>query len=258
MPQFLFQLKGKAGDSAYNNWQWPPVWSDKVEATDRKDAHAKIESDFGKKFPLRVLQKDIDSNEFLLVIKEIKPDDHHTLGLFENRECKQCGTQFKMIEKYQQGNSIGGGTTFCSFNCNDEFRRVDQLRITEANILSGNHVPVIYRITNKITGLCYVGKTTQVFTLRWYQHFFQGCGTEFHNYIKQYKITDWIFEVVEIVELPADCKQYKAAHRFILQREMFHINQNDSIANGYNTTASLKEKEEEMEIEKFQIALFGI
>jgi hypothetical protein len=238
MAEFLFQLRGKSGDGYSSNWSWPPIWTDKVTASSRKEAHSQIEEQFSKKFPLRVLQKDIGSNEFLLVIKEIRPDDKHTISLFDLQTCKQCGRQFKVIEKYQQGNDSGGGRDFCSYACSAEFNKVEKLRYAGDIDEMGSHVPVIYRITNKETGKCYIGKTTQAFTLRWYQHFFQCSGTKFHDEIKKYDVTKWLFEVIEIIELPPHLKTMAEVNHYIFEREMHHIRSHNSIDNGYNSVCS--------------------
>ena len=66
--------------------------------------------------------------------------------------------------------------------------------------------------------------------LRWYQHFYQGCGTKFHTAIKQYGISDWTFEVIEVLE-----KTREGLKEIMTQREGFWIKHFDSISNGYNS-----------------------
>lgn len=230
--EFFYQIKGKDTGSAFGNWAWPPIASDKVTAPDRKGAKALIEEEYGKIFPVRVLQKDLDSNEFLLTIKEIQEDDHYLRGLFEVRTCKRCNSQFKMIEKYMVNNP-GGGKEYCCRDCRNA-QTAEDADYAGYDAPSG-HPPVIYRITNKTTGLCYIGKTRQAFTLRWYQHFFQGTTTKFHKMIHTTPITDWTFEVLEVVALPEEMTQMVDIDTYLSEREAFHIAAHDSIANGYNT-----------------------
>jgi hypothetical protein len=229
--EWLYQLKGKSGENGgYFVWDWPPLFTGKVEAPDKKTAKELVEEEYGKIFPQRVLKKDLETNDFLLGIKEIAPDDHHTRKLFEVKTCKQCGDQFKMIEKYTI-TGPGGGPDFCCRECSDLFNGANG-RYLE---FEGGNPPVIYRVTNKTTGMCYIGKTRQVFTLRWYQHFFQGGDTKFHKAIKGSPVTDWLFEVVEIVAVPPEIEEMTEKDRFICAREQEWIKKHDSVANGYNT-----------------------
>ena len=46
MPEYYYQIKGKeGGDPAYSfsNWAFPPVFSDKVKASNKKEARLLIE-----------------------------------------------------------------------------------------------------------------------------------------------------------------------------------------------------------------------
>ena len=235
MKEFFYQIKGKCEGGAFGNWAWPPLFVGKVEAEDKKIAKALIDEEYGRAFPTRVMAKDLASNEFLLHIKEIAPDDHHTRRLFEAMTCKQCGQQFKMIEKYGV-NDTGGGYDFCNRKCADEFN------CTNANPVSeGFNLPVIYRITNKRTGLSYIGKTRQVFTLRWYQHFFQTTDTKFHEAIKETPVTEWTFEVLEVVLITEEFrgKGMTEIDRHICARERHYIAQFNSVENGYNTVGPI-------------------
>lgn len=255
MPEFYFQIKGKkakedregsgmfGGDS---NWSFPPVFTDKIEATDRKEAIEKINELYGKKFPTRVLKKDLDANEFLLYIKEIKEDDHFTKSLFEVVVCEGCGCKYKMVEKYMVGNP-GGGSTYCTEDCRKKYSEIKYYKNRdEYKEDTGIHHPVIYKITNKLTALPYVGKTKQAFTFRWWQHFFQSSknGTsKFYEAIKKSKVSDWIFEVIEIIEFPEEVRSSDEINKFILSRESFYIRQFDSVQNGYNTMDSVAPEE---------------
>lgn len=241
MAEFYYQIKGKSNTDelgffgSAQNWTFPPIFSGKVEAKDRKHAKIIIDEIYGKNFPLRVLSKDLDSNEFLLSIEEMKEDSHRH-RLFELKKCKLCESTFYVIDKYNDTNDSYKGSEYCSYNCKNEDYKLTQIRYNEENILKGIHTPVIYKITSKINGLCYIGKTSQAFTFRWYQHFFQNGGTsKFHSEIKNTTIVDWIFEVIEIVKIPDDLKIYSEAEKFILDRERYWINFYDSKNNGFNT-----------------------
>lgn len=233
MPDYYYQIKGKNSPAAegyfISTWSWPPIFSGMVVADNKKTAHALINEEYGKKFPLRVLAKDLDSNEFLLNIREIKENDHHTRRLFEVQVCKQCGQQFKVIEKYEQNH--GGSFDFCTDGCRLAHNRIEQFLAAD-----NSGLPVIYRITNRVTGMVYIGKTRQPFTLRWWQHINHPGDCKFHTAVRSSQVTDWTFEVVEVIEPPTELgRDMQAIDAFICEREREHIRLHDSIEKGYNS-----------------------
>ena len=246
MPEFLFQIKGKLGEPEAgfygnsSNWSFPPIWQDKVEANNAKEAKLVIEELYGKKFPIRVLSKDLESNEFLLNIKEIKDTDYYTKKLFELKDCLHCKSPFKVIEKYQIGVSNNGGQDFCCSECankeREKNRPTNYLEFKEATAI---HDYVIYKITNKETNQCYIGQTKQAFTFRWYQHFYQTKDVKFHEAITNFPVTAWIFEVIEVIDIPEEIKYDKTAIRnLVLSKETEYIRKFNSVANGYNSVKS--------------------
>jgi hypothetical protein len=258
MPDWYFQIKGKKapedreGSGMYggdSNWTFPPLFSDMVTAPDRKCAIEIIEEVYGKKFPTRVLKKDLDANEFLLSIKEIKEDDHYTRSLFEVQTCNGCGGKFKMIEKYLI-NSTGGGHEYCTYDCKQKHTEIERYRNPYENKEdNGIHNPVIYKITNKLTGMPYIGKTKQAFTFRWYQHFFQSAKSgvaKFHEAIRTSKVSDWTFEVIEIIVFPEEVRSSDEINKYILSRESFFIRKLNSVTNGYNSVDSVAPEEIEL------------
>ncbi len=243
MPEYYFQIKGKRGDETMghyggsSNWSFPPIWQDKVEAKDADEAKLIIEELYGRKFPMRVLKKDLESNEFLLSITTINENNFYIQKYFEVNECKNCQTKFKLIEKYQIGND-GGGYDYCSSKCSKEFREkgFNILEYREDNAI---HNYVIYKITNRETGMCYIGQTKQAFTFRWYQHFYQSNDVKFHEAIKSFPITAWTFEVIETIDIPDEIKYDKAAIRnLVLSKETEYIRNFNSVVNGYNSVKS--------------------
>ena len=239
MKEYYYQIKGKKSAdsmSGFSNWSFPPIFSGKVLAEDKKEAKMLIDDAYGKKFPLRVLSKDLDSNEFLLNIEEIC-EGSHINRLFVLNECKRlsCQNTFYVIDKYNDHNCSNKGQSYCSYECQDEDRKIEVYIRNQNEVLSGSANPVIYKITNKTTEMVYIGKTTQVFTLRWYQHFFQHGSCKFHEAIRSSKVTDWLFEIEEAIEIPKDIKSVKDIETLIIDRERFYINKYDSINSGYNT-----------------------
>ena len=86
---------------------------------------------------------------------------------------------------------------------------------------------MIYKITNKHNGLCYIGQTIRSFTLRWWEHIVRPSNCKFHSALKDSKISDWIFEVVEVI--PSGNKEK------LDERESYWIRHYNSINNGFNT-----------------------
>ncbi len=255
MPKYFYQIKGKLNEpeqgffGGVSNWSFPPIFSGIVEADSKKLAKKIIDEDYDRVFPLRVLSKDLKDNEFLLSIEEIKPHSHLN-RLDELQTCNNvnCGKTFYVIDKYNDYHDKYKGSEYCSSECKDEdyqVKRQKQLELNNINIFENSinnnlnsdiNKAIIYKITNKINNKCYIGKTTQIFTLRWYQHFFQSGNNKFHNEIKNVKVTDWLFEVIETIEYPEEVKNnYGEYNKYILERERFYINLYDSVNNGYNT-----------------------
>jgi hypothetical protein len=237
MKEFYYQIKGKCDPNdpySFGKWAFPPIFSGKVSAIDRKSAKLIIDEEYGKVFPLRVLSKDIDSNEYLLAITEITENSGHA-RLFTPRKCMICESEFRIIDKYNDHNCFNKGSEYCSDECKKEASMLSTVKWNEDNVMNGKHIPVIYKITNKKTGLSYIGKTTQAFTFRWYQHFFQLGDTKFHREIKETEISDWTFEVIEVVKIPETINNYSEADKYIFERERSWINHHDSVKNGYNS-----------------------
>jgi len=203
-----------------------------VQSEDKKGARALIDEEYGRKFPLRVLRKDMDSEHYLLHIREVGEDDEKTLRLFEPIACKECETIFRIIDKYNDANKHNKGAEFCSSKCAKDYRERSSYRTPSE--LDGSGTAVIYKIANVKTRMVYIGKTTQAFTLRWYQHFYQNGDCKFHEAIKNSELTDWEFCLLEVVKTPKN----EHPSEFVKQREAFWIGEYDSIDNGYNSVAA--------------------
>jgi len=231
MTEYLYQIKAKnpqPDEDSYfsDSWAWPPVMTGKVVADDKKAARAKLEEEFSVPLPGRVAKKNMASAEFLLHLREIKEGDDRTQGLFEFRKCLECDKSFRVIDLYNDHCEKYKGHDYCSWLC----KEAQKGRLAVDTSISAAFGTVIYRIHNKKTLKSYIGRTSQAFTLRWWQHFAHPSGTPFHDAIKESCIEDWTFEVLERVgagECPA-------------KREQFHIDQHDAQGNGYNTAIAVK------------------
>jgi hypothetical protein len=106
----------------------------------------------------------------------------------------------------------------------------------KVNIEIGIHQPTIYMITNKNTGLSYIGKTLNPFTNRWHNHFFCNplSETKLYKAICASKITDWVFQVIEIVDVPTEITDKRQIDLFVKNRESYWIKHHDTFVSGYN------------------------
>jgi hypothetical protein len=90
----------------------------------------------------------------------------------------------------------------------------------------------IYKCTEKKTNKCYIGKTRNAPFFRWWSHLMHS-GCAFGLYLRQTKLSDWTFEVLE--ELPAEISENE-----VLRIESQYIVKFNSINNGFNTLISNK------------------
>ena len=233
MTKFYYQIKGRqqySGDADDYGWAWPPVFSGMVEAEDRKAAKVLIEEQYGRQFPMRVLKKDIEQHAYLLHIMPLSEHDTYILKRFEDTACKECGTVFKLIDKYNDPYTETKSHDYCTEACKQaaKDRGLSEFRLAS----EGKSPPVIYQVRQKSTGMSYVGQTTQPFTLRWWQHLSNPSSCKFHAALGASPITDWEFSVLEVIVYPPDCADRAA---YITHRERHWVDQLSSVDAGFNT-----------------------
>nr|WP_192963502.1 GIY-YIG nuclease family protein [Pseudomonas fluorescens]CEK42344.1 hypothetical protein PQBR57_0391 [Pseudomonas fluorescens SBW25] len=233
MPQYYYQIKGRTPGGEYKSAEWifPPVYSGLVEAENRKEARAKVEDEYGRQFPVRVLRKDIEDHHYILQIRELNDQDQYLKKRFEYVPCLECGTPFRLIDRYNDTYDECPSHDYCKQSCKEAARFRD---VREFKLASEGRLPaVIYQVRQKSTGMVYIGQTTQAFTLRWWQHLTNPSDCKFHEALtKTSTITDWEFSVLEVITYPDGCKS-KAT--FISDRERHWIETLNSISAGYNT-----------------------
>jgi len=83
----------------------------------------------------------------------------------------------------------------------------------------------IYKITNKVNNMSYIGQTRYTLEFRWKQHQHKKDNTYFHNAIHKYGVENFTIELLEECEVKdLDC------------REIFYIAKFNTFENGYNLT----------------------
>lgn len=88
----------------------------------------------------------------------------------------------------------------------------------------------IYKITEKETGKCYIGKTRNAPFFRWWNHLTHSTAP-FGLHLRKTKLEQWTFEVLE--ELPYDADESE-----VFKTETKYMIKYDSINNGFNTLVS--------------------
>lgn len=102
----------------------------------------------------------------------------------------------------------------------------------DLNYINVDSLNYIYKITEKSTGKCYVGKTRNAPFFRWWNHL-KHSSSPFGIYLQTTKLSDWTFEVLE--ELPSNISDTE-----VFKKESEYINKFNSIDNGYNSVISKK------------------
>lgn len=222
-----------------DGWNWPPAISGRVAAKNKKHARERISEELDMNIPLRVSAKDRPTSPYLLYIEEItedKPASLRYLQRFMPRQCEVCHTTFVLNDIYNtEIKNIHADT--CSTTCNDAFR----LRMKSQSFEEGTGVrpdtTTIYLITYTPENKHYVGKTTQPFTLRWYQHMYHPGDSAFHKKIRTSPLADWQFKVLEEIN-PLHELSSGDLSKHIAQREQFWIDHYNSIQNGFNSVSA--------------------
>ncbi len=223
--EWFYRIKGftKGKTDFDREWGYRPILAGFIEAESKDKARKMLESELNTVLPMRIKRKDIgEKYSFLLAIYPSDENNYFTRELKKPRTCP-CGSSFILYEKqialdYQ----YGGDNDFCGRSCAVKYNLQSRIDWAIENNRAG--VPVIYKITNKLNGKCYIGQTHQPFTLRWWQHLNHNETEKFGSAIKESKITDWTFEVIEIVSTAS----------LLNERERYHIEKEQSIVNGYN------------------------
>lgn len=152
--------------------------------------------------------------------------------------CSMCNkiNENKYIH-YPRTNSrlLGNDLLFCNDTClNKYIKDIYQTNDLEDDIcyVTVDSQNYIYKITEKSSNKCYIGKTKNEPFFRWWNHW-KHSHTPFGKYFSSTKISDWVFEVLEV--LPSNM-----INSDVLKIESDYILKFDSINNGYNSLISNK------------------
>jgi hypothetical protein len=102
----------------------------------------------------------------------------------------------------------------------------------DLNYINDSSLNYIYKITEKSTGKCYIGKTRNAPFFRWWNHLTHS-SSPFGLYLRTTSLSNWTFEVLEI--LPSNMPD---ADIFKIESE--YMIKFDSVNNGFNSVISNK------------------
>jgi len=155
--------------------------------------------------------------------------------------CAYCGQKHEntYIDKpLNDNNKFGYDVLFCKSDdhyCLNEYKKqffTTSDILDDTNYITSKSPNYIYKITEKLTNKCYIGKTRNEPFFRWWNHL-KHSYTPFVTYLKNTKLSDWTFEVLEILS-----PEIKDADVFRIESE--YIIKYNSIKNGYNSIISNK------------------
>lgn len=155
--------------------------------------------------------------------------------------CDNCGQihENKYIVKPRRYDKLFNGKLFCPSDddfCLNEYKKshFSNVEFPDDEIfIRKDSLNYIYKITEKKTGKCYVGKTRNEPFFRWWNHL-KHSTSPFGVYLRSTLLSEWVFEVIEI--LPADIRDSE-----VFKIESQYIKQYDSINNGFNSVISSKD-----------------
>lgn len=253
-------------ENSYNCFDSVTVLVEKlIYAKDKKEVKEILLERYPQFFPTnKIYEKETkDTAQFFYVLiyplSKYEIDDLNS----ESWECYGCGQihENKYISRPKTYHKIGEQYLFCP---NNDYYHPEKYSSENANrclkLFHGkigdsefpddmNYVKVdslnyIYKVTEKDTGRCYIGKTKNEPFFRWWNHL-RHSRSPFGVYLRNTTLDKWTFEVLEII--PA-----LYSNSEILAKESEYIQKFNSIENGFNTVISNKSVLIKEEIDKLE------
>lgn len=163
--------------------------------------------------------------------------------------CSECGQvhENKYVSRPFVNDRLFAGMIFCKSENNVCYETYKKNFYKDIELPDDEHYIKrdspnwIYKITEKSTGKCYIGKTRNAPFFRWWNHLAHS-SSPFGLYLKSKKLSEFTFEVLE--ELPAETSDTD-----VFDIESKYIVQFDSIKNGFNSLISKKQQVPSNQIE---------
>lgn len=121
-----------------------------------------------------------------IVMREITEQQANQLKAKSHR-CLSCGTFYSKLDIL---NRRKHNNQFCSMDCRSTYFDYHEK-------VKDHERGYIYAITYEPTGQVYIGKTSKVFTTRWFEHVFESTPeTFFHQLLSTTPIQSWNFKIL--------------------------------------------------------------
>jgi len=177
---------------------------------------------------------------FYVVIFELYEWEKDLITNNTNWTCSFCGHKHEneYISKPRINEKLFGNLKFCKSDNDDCFIAYkkeyykDVELVDDENYIKKYSPNYIYKITEKSTNKCYIGKTRNEPFFRWWNHL-KHSSSPFGSYLRKTKISDWYFEVLEILPHNIDDTE-------VFRVESEYMKKYDSILNGFNFVISNK------------------
>lgn len=243
---FIRVVKSINQDHYYNSFGSNNIVEERlIEAKDKEEVKFILCEKYPQFFPKnKVYSKETkdDAQFFYVVIFELYDYEKKMIDNPNPWECSFCGHKHEneYISRPKINERLyGSDFKFCKSEddyCIKQFgnQKNDGVELPDDEYYIKSDSPnYIYKITEKETGKCYIGKTRNAPFLRWWNHLTHS-SSPFGIYLRSTKLSDWTFEVLEC--LPCEMKDSD-----VFEKESRYILHYDSIKNGYNTTLSKKQ-----------------
>lgn len=243
------------------DWQKSTLVSERlIYANDKSEVKHFLKTKYPEFFPDgKVFEKESKTNPFqfsYVLIYELQ--NHEIIALNGGSwTCAGCGQTHsdRYTSPPKTYSKLGDKYEFCNpryYSDPDEYRhefgrddpclKLFRSSDDEAGMMIDDHrfirpdAPTyIYKITEKSTGKCYIGKTRNAPVWRWWQHL-TSSSSPFGIYLRQTDLKNWTFEVLdELHPSINDQDVFKIESQYILDYS--------SIENGFNVMVSSKNAE---------------
>lgn len=222
-----------------------------IEANDKKEVKTFLLEKYPQFFPdNKIFEKETKDNaQFFYVL--IYPLYQHEIDLINEGEwkCDYCGHihENKYVYRPLASRKFEGklfcGSDFKTGNdivsepdCYEKWKKEVAFKDCDLpddlNYINTDSLNYIYKVTEKSTGKCYIGKTRNAPFFRWWNHL-KHSTSPFGVYLRSTTLKEWTFEVLEI--LPSNIEDIE-----VFKLESKYIREFNSIENGFNTLISSK------------------
>jgi hypothetical protein len=214
-----------------------------IVAKDKEEVRRMLQEKYPQFFPDGKVYtretKDI-AQFFYVVIYELFEWERQQIDCPTKWECAHCKQSHEntYLSKPRKFEKLFGDLMFCKSEedyCLEAFKKEKYKDVEmpdDEYFIKKDSPNYIYKITEKETGKCYVGKTRNAPFFRWWNHLTHS-HSPFGIYLRSTKLCSWTFEVLET--LPAEVQDSE-----VFRIESNYIRAFDSIDNGFNSLISNK------------------